>query len=152
VKNKIFIVGIDYSINSPGVSIIDIDKPFELKNIKTIVFTKRRKSDYDFKNVTNITIENEYENSIIKYNYIANHILKYINDNDVVALEGYSFGSRGSLIFNIAEHTGLLKYKLWRNNILFNVFSPNTIKKFATNKGNSDKEGMYEALCKKFDI
>lgn len=68
-----------------------------------------------------------------------------------VAIEDYSFGSKGR-VFNIAENTGLLKHKLWKAGYKFEVVAPTTVKKFATGKGNADKEAMYIAFSKDNDV
>ena len=62
-----------------------------------------------------------------------------------VALEGYSYGSKGK-IFHIAENTGVLKYKLYQNGIPVDIIAPTTVKKYATGKGNADKEMMHESF------
>jgi Holliday junction resolvasome RuvABC endonuclease subunit len=62
-----------------------------------------------------------------------------------VALEGYSYGSKGK-VFHIAENTGVLKYKLFQNSIPVDIIPPTTVKKFATGKGNSDKEMMHDSF------
>jgi Holliday junction resolvasome RuvABC endonuclease subunit len=58
-----------------------------------------------------------------------------------VGLEGYAFNAKGK-VFNIAENTGILKYKLWQQRIPLTVISPTEIKRLATGKGNADKELM----------
>lgn len=70
-----------------------------------------------------------------------------------VGIEDYALGARGK-VFEIAENTGLLKYKLYSQKIPFSLFAPTTIKKFATGKGNADKNKMYEAWMKEtnYDI
>jgi Holliday junction resolvasome RuvABC endonuclease subunit len=50
-------------------------------------------------------------------------------------------GSKGR-VFNIAENTGVLKYRFWNFQIEFKTIAPTVIKKFATGKGNSNKEQM----------
>ena len=35
---------------------------------------------------------------------------------------------------------------MWKNKLTFKTFPPTVIKKFATGKGNSNKEQMYEAF------
>jgi hypothetical protein len=69
-----------------------------------------------------------------------------IKNNDIVTIEGYSYGSSAGMVFNIAENTGVLKHKLWRRGINFNVVAPSAVKKFATGKGNASKEKMQEAF------
>ena len=65
---------------------------------------------------------------------------------DKVFLEGYSYGSTGK-VFHIAENTGVLKYLMWDEELNFEIIPPTVIKKFATGKGNANKEKMYEAFC-----
>jgi hypothetical protein len=49
-------------------------------------------------------------------------------------------------VFHIAENTAILKYNLWDAQIEFDIIPPTVIKKFATGKGNANKEKMYEAF------
>ncbi len=62
-----------------------------------------------------------------------------------IFIEDYSYGSKGK-VFNLAENAGLLKYKMWDVGYRFELVPPTVLKKFATGKGNADKEGMYEAF------
>ena len=41
---------------------------------------------------------------------------------------------------------GLLKYKLFKNDLRYNLLAPAQVKKFATGKGNANKEKMIEAF------
>ena len=62
-------------------------------------------------------------------------------------LEGYAYATVGkSHVRSVAANTGLLKHKMWKNKVLFNTYPPTVIKKFATGKGNANKELMYEAF------
>ena len=67
-----------------------------------------------------------------------------------VAIEGYAYGATGQ-VFNIAENCGMLKHKLYKKGIDFHVVAPTTIKKFATGKGNANKEMMYESWLQETD-
>lgn len=69
----------------------------------------------------------------------------------MVMIEDYSFGSKGK-VFHIAENTGVLKHKLWEHRFKFQTAAPTTIKKFATGKGNADKEQMYVAFTKETGV
>ena len=56
-------------------------------------------------------------------------------------------GSKGK-VFHIAENTGILKYTLYKNKVKYATVPPTVVKKFASGKGNSKKEQMYEAFIK----
>jgi len=62
-----------------------------------------------------------------------------------IAVEGYSFGSKGR-VFNLAENMGILKHKLYKLAIPVTIIEPSRVKKCATGKGNADKQAMYEAF------
>ena len=49
-------------------------------------------------------------------------------------------------MFHIAENGGVCKFLLWKNNIPYETIPPTVIKKFATGKGNADKEKMQQAF------
>jgi hypothetical protein len=54
-------------------------------------------------------------------------------------------GAKGK-VFNIAENTALLKYKLMLSGRSPTLIAPTVLKKYATTKGNSDKNAMYDAF------
>ena len=62
-----------------------------------------------------------------------------------VMIEGYAMGAKGQ-VFNIAENTGIMKYRLFQSGITLSIISPKSVKKFATGSGNSDKQAMYDAF------
>ena len=65
-----------------------------------------------------------------------------------VFIEGYAFATSGtSHVRSIAENTGLLKHKLYKIKVPTKSVPPTVIKKYATGKGNANKELMYEAFC-----
>jgi Holliday junction resolvasome RuvABC endonuclease subunit len=74
--------------------------------------------------------------------------MELFNGKTVVHIEGYSYGSKGQAIFQIAENCGILKYSLQEKKIGYDIIVPSIIKKFATDKGNANKELMYEQFCK----
>jgi Holliday junction resolvasome RuvABC endonuclease subunit len=87
----------------------------------------------------------EYITEQERYNNIASFFVDRIPKNSKVMIEDYSFGSTGR-VFNIAENCGLLKFKLWDEGKEFQTVAPTAVKKFATGKGNANKEKMYEAF------
>ena len=54
-------------------------------------------------------------------------------------------GSRGK-VFHIAENTAILKYRFHTHQLRWGALPPMSLKKFASGKGNSDKEKMYAAF------
>ena len=53
------------------------------------------------------------------------------------------FRSKGK-VFHIAENTEVLQYNLYLAGKEYHKIPPTSLKKWATGKGNSDKEKMYE--------
>jgi crossover junction endodeoxyribonuclease RuvC len=60
-------------------------------------------------------------------------------DGIKVFLEGYSFGSKGQGLYNIAEWGGVLRLLLWEQGIPYTIVPPASLKKFVTDAGNADK-------------
>lgn len=50
---------------------------------------------------------------------------------DYVAIENYSFGSKGRAVIQLGELGGIIRFLLTKRNINFQTFSPQTLKSFA---------------------
>jgi Holliday junction resolvasome RuvABC endonuclease subunit len=140
------IAGIDYSMTSPAICVFDTECPeFTFENCKLNYLTQLKKYDVQVKNIIGEYFE--YENDMERYDLISSKFIDIVLLNDVerVFIEDYSMGSRGK-VFNIAENTGILKYRLWQFQIPVEGIAPTVIKKFATGKGNSDKQKMQDAF------
>ena len=144
------IIGIDYGLTSPAVCInIDGDAGlmfYYLTNKKK--YTGTMSEDivgYEHK---------DYNSPIQRFTQISDWVLDLISGliNPKVFIEGYSFGSKGQGLFQIAENCGILKYRLEEQNIPYTTVVPSVVKKGATGKGNADKEMMYEAFTKEVGI
>ena len=155
---KIKAIGIDYSLNSPAVCIASGDLSF--KNCKFYYISSKKKYIGKFDNITG-TEYPEWSDPIERFSKISQWVhtsLKSYGDMElfggktVVHLEGYSYGSKGQAIFQIAENCGILKYKLQERNIPYDIIVPSVVKKGATGKGNADKDMMYEAFNKETKI
>ncbi len=145
------IVGIDYSLTSPAVC---ITTDFEYKNSYFYYLTSKKKYDGLIdKNVTGILHE-PWTDPIKRFKNISNFVFyvlgKHISPTigfrsiDKIFIEGYSYGSKGQGLFQIAENCGILKYRLQEMNLEYETVVPSVVKKFATGKGNADKEKMYD--------
>ena len=151
---KIKAIGIDYSLNSPALCIASSDMSF--KNCKFHYLSSKKKYIGQFDNITG-TEYPEWADPIERFTKISSCVhtslrsygdMDLFNGKKVVHLEGYSYGSKGQAIFQIAENCGILKYSLLNNKIEYNIIVPSIVKKFATDKGNANKELMYEHFCK----
>lgn len=58
----------------------------------------------------------------------------------LVVIEGYSFGSKGRAVFDIAELGGIIRYTLADCPCTVVEVPPSCLKKYATGKGNAPKE------------
>ena len=160
-------IGIDYSLSSPGVCINTSEEEFRYEDCKFYYLTNTKKYQGTFKEkmafgtsaVEYIGAPHRpYSSEPERYNNIANWVIDIIKSqpqlmvgklwekHPIIQIEDYSFGSTGR-VFHIAENLGLLKYKLkiecgWD----YTLIAPSVIKKFATDKGNANKEMMLHAF------
>lgn len=137
------IVGIDYSLTSPCVCIGTLDN-FKFSLCKFHYLTDSKKLDIDIDNIRG-DLHREYNSDEQRYGNIATWVMNLLQENDRVYIEGYSLGSTGR-VFNIAENCGLLKHYLWKRGYDYTVIPPTVIKKFATGKGNANKQLMEDCF------
>ena len=79
----------------------------------------------------------DFKNEQERYDSISNwamNVIAQYPDVKKVYIEDYAFAASGR-IFNIAENTEVLKYKLWKANIEIVPVPPTVIKKFYAGKG-----------------
>jgi hypothetical protein len=152
---KIQAIGIDYSLNSPAICIASKDLTF--KNCKFYFVSSKKKYIGKFGNNILGSEYKEWTDPIQRFNNLANWSLQTIKNygdmnlfdgTQMVFIEGYSYGSKGQAIFQIAENCGILKSYLLSKKLKYNIIVPSIVKKFATDKGNANKELMYEQFCK----
>lgn len=65
---------------------------------------------------------------------------------DRVVLEGHAFGASNSDT-RPHELSGVVKYRLWRGGVGFEVHSPTAVKRHATGNGSANKKQMVEAAA-----
>lgn len=73
----------------------------------------------------------------------------HLSHVDICIIEGYSFGSRGRAIFSIGELGGVVKYNLYKDGTPYIDAAPALVKKFATGKGNANKDEVLAASIRK---
>ncbi len=165
------IIGIDFSLNSPGFCILESDscKWISLHRTKNIIDKMLKKDGSPFKILNdnpsvdiNIIEKKEFkgEYHIIERDKIVNAVYfsevvmdllnPYLDESTIVGMEGLSFGSSGNSLIDISMTTALVRSSIIKkidpNN--FFVLSPTTIKKYAL-KGNSKKDELYNTLIEK---
>ena len=162
-KTQNTIVGIDYSLNSPAICIVGDN--FDFDNCSFHFLTSKKKHIGKFgKNIFGYEYK-EYNTPIERFTNISTWALdtihKYKSDTAKVFIEGYSYGSKGQAVFQIAENCGILKYRLQMSpSMLYDTIVPSVVKKYASGKGNADKQLMYSSfkehtkqdLLKMFDM
>lgn len=141
------IVGIDFSISSPCICLLGetfSDSEFHF-------LTAKKKLYGHFDNIQG-HLHMDYKSTEQRFANITNWVMDCLpNEKCVVYLEDYSMGSKGQT-FSIGENTGLLKHYLYCNQVEFHLFSPSTIKKSFTSKGNADKNLMLDEFVSKTKI
>lgn len=70
----------------------------------------------------------------------------------VVAIESYSFGSRGRATFSLGELGGVLRLALLENKFKFFDVSPSSLKSFVAENGAADKIMMRQAIIRKYRL
>jgi hypothetical protein len=139
------VAGIDYSLTSPAVCVHE-GSEWSYNNC-SFYYLVRKEAHMNTLSPFYPTMYPSYENDIERFDNLSTWSVEILKAHKVDAcfIEGYAFGAVGR-VFQIAENAGLLKYKAWKEGIRFDVYPPTVIKKFATTKGNSNKEAMYEAF------
>ena len=147
--------GIDYSLTSPSVCIYEGEvENFKFENCKVYFLSNTKKySEYTKDNIDGQSNLTEYLCPEERYDFISDWVMDILLKHEVeeVALEDYSYGSTGK-VFHIAENCGLLKWKLWQAELNYELISTYSIKKFASGKGNANKELMFSSFLEETSI
>ena len=171
MKNAILYVGIDPSINSTGITIAryenNVEAEIKFYIIKNGKLTKRESAANDSIDNFEYIIYNKIDLTQFKddnhvfeyyktknmvevvntiYDLILNEVKKYTSAVNVV-IEGISYGSsiRTKSIFDLAGLNYMIRYKLITSDIQhlnLSIATPSNIKKYATGKGNANKESI----------
>jgi hypothetical protein len=170
-----FYIGIDFSINSPGVCIVsdgichwvsnttgpktkaDVEFIKKIKNCQDITYILFETGEQSQESIDSYS-ENEYRKIVLYINraksikqIILDKLIElgYEKGNSVhFGFEGFSYGSNTNNIIDIAIATGFLKLELineFGDNMTLDVMAPGTIKKYA-GSGRYNKKEMYDVF------
>ena len=150
--------GIDYSMSCPAICVHPRTEDWRPNSIRFHFLIDKKKfqgkwtdKKTDVKFYSHST-SLETKDTIVRGTNNAKTLIEDVgfDPSFTVAMEGYSFGSKGSRIFDIAEYTAM--FKLFVRTITddngFEIYSPSMIKKFANGKGNAKKDVMVEKMIK----
>jgi len=68
----------------------------------------------------------------------------------IIAIEGFSFGSKGRSLYEIAGLGYLVRHELWTREVPYVEVPPSSLKKYATGRGNVGKDEMIAAAIRRF--
>lgn len=139
------IAGIDYSLNGPSICVHNTKNRFSFESCSFYFLTDTKKYATTFLGNIHGDLFSEYEQDCERYNSLADWVMDICLGCNHIGLEGYAYNATGR-VFNIAENTGILKFKLWENRIPVEIIEPTKVKKLATGKGNADKESMVNSF------
>ncbi len=144
-KKQNTIVGIDYSLNSPAICIADDNFDFNKCSFHFLT-SKKKHIGKMLENVIGYE-HKEWTDPIQRFKNISDFVIDIIFQtyNPKIFIEGYSFGSKGQGLFQIAENCGILKYRLLQKGYSYTTVVPSVVKKGATGKGNARKDAMHAA-------
>ncbi len=154
MKNKSMIAGVDYSLNSPALCISSGSFQFEKCQFHFLTSKKKWEGNIT-KNIVGHP-HKDWIDPIERFNNLAGWVHDclrnygdmglYDGKSTKVFIEGYSYGSKGQALFQIAENGGILKSYLRAKKIKYDIIVPSVVKKCATEKGNANKELMYDCF------
>ena len=165
------IVGIDFSLNSPGICIKEEDYytfasffNFEGRSFEDKRIPKRFNNHLELQNIEGaITVP--YSRVVKSKDYIekerqkiedaqsiASHITSFIwnwtgSSEIKICIEGFSYGSKGNSFIDMVGYNWLLRseiVKIFGSDSL-HIYTPSLVKKTA-GKGNANKEFMFESF------
>ena len=161
-------IGIDFSLTSPAICVYKNNEYLFISffNDGGKNWKKSKSKSYKYHNELNDIIEiipytrkiddsnyrNEQKTKMVDALMIVNLIidkLKNIIDDDVIiGLEGFSYGSISSSTLDLAMYNSFLRMKLIEHfgSDVLNIISPTEGKKMLFGKGNAKKEDMIQAF------
>lgn len=141
------IAGIDYSMTCPCVTVCEANANLIFANCRSYYLIDKKKYSGVFNKNIEGTLFETPSDQYKRFDMISDWAYNLVKNCTQIIIEDYSMGSKGR-IFHIAENTAFLKYKLYKNDKNFITLPPTMLKKYASGKGNSDKDIMYACFEK----
>ena len=161
-------IGIDFSLTSPAICVYkngeysfisffnDGGKDWrksksksyryhnELCDIIDIIPYTRKIDDSNYRNEQ----KTKMSDALMIVNLIIDKLKSVIDDDVIIGLEGFSYGSISSSTLDLAMYNSFLRMKLIENfgSDVLNIISPTEGKKMLFGKGNAKKEDMIQAF------
>jgi len=129
------LLGIDQSLTSTGITLFD-GRSYIFKLIQTEKMKGTKCPTIDY---TRRLLQLKTEIGVIADQYNVEYM----------AMEGMSFGSRGSTVFDLGGLSHMIRETFLTKEIKFIVVPPKTLKKYWTGSGNANKEAMIEEASKR---
>lgn len=78
--------------------------------------------------------------------------LEYESNAELVAIEGFSFGSKGRAVVDIGGLGWVVRTSLWDAGVPFVEVAPSLVKKYACGSGAANKDMVRDAARDRFDL
>jgi crossover junction endodeoxyribonuclease RuvC len=85
-----------------------------------------------------------------RFSDIAEKIIDELQPNDLIAIEGFSYGSKGKGVSFQYGLGWIIRHLLLERGYEYTEVPPTSVKKFATGKGNTKKDEMVLPIYKKW--
>ena len=161
-------VGIDFSLTSPAICVYKNDEYSfisffndsgkdwkksksklyryhnELYNIIEVIPYTRNIDDSNYRNEQ----KTKMADAMMIVNLIVEKLKSIIDDEVIIGLEGFSYGSISSSTLDLAMYNSFLRMKLIENfgSDVLNIISPTEGKKMLFGKGTAKKEDMIQSF------
>ena len=161
-------IGIDFSLTSPAICVYkngeysfisffnDGGKDWKKSKSKSYRYHKELSDIIDVIPYTRKIDDSNYRieqktkmaDALMIVNIIIEKLKTIIDDDVIIGLEGFSYGSISSSTLDLAMYNSFLRMKLIENfgSDVLNIISPTEGKKMLFGKGNANKENMIQAF------
>ena len=110
------IAGIDYSLCGPAICVFNSKETFSFESCSFFYLTDKKSLAKTFLSRIHGRMLEEWNHDCERYDSISEWAVEMCAGCDQVAVEGYAYAAKGR-VFNIAENTGILKYKFYQKSI-----------------------------------